>query len=135
MAKFLKANAEEIAAEIMNDIDSDDGDIYGEDEEEEDNFSDHPLPSFPQDFMSPTTVSQEQDDNLVEDPDNIDLVALDPVELFQDDDHFLNCFNSSFFGIIQQWAPTWSKHLQEYYYAKCPNALLIMLMVPFMALS
>ena len=43
MARFLRSDPEEIAAEIMNDVDSDDGDMYGEEEEEEDNFSYHPL--------------------------------------------------------------------------------------------
>ena len=52
MARFFRSDAEEIAAEIMNDADSDDEDMYGEEEEEGDNFSDNPLPSFPHDFMS-----------------------------------------------------------------------------------
>ena len=52
MARFFRSDAEEIAAEIMNDADSDDEDMYGEEEVEGDNFSDYPLPSFPHDFKS-----------------------------------------------------------------------------------
>ena len=75
MARFLRSDPEEIAAEIMNDVDSDDGDMYGEEEEKEDNFSYNPLASFPQDCMSPVSRELDDDIDLVEDPDdnNIDL--------------------------------------------------------------
>ena len=63
MARFFRSDAEENAAEMMNDADSDDVDIYGEEEEEGDNFSDHPLPWFPHDFMS-----QRRDNARDEDP-------------------------------------------------------------------
>ena len=57
MARFFRSDAEENAAEMMNDADSDDVDIYGEEEEEGDNFSD------PHDFMS-----QRRDNARDEDP-------------------------------------------------------------------
>ena len=38
MARFFRSDAAEIAAEIMNDADSDNEDMYGEEEEEGDNF-------------------------------------------------------------------------------------------------
>ena len=67
MARFFRSNAEEIAAEIMNDADSDDEDMYGE-EEEGDNFSDHPLPSFPHDFMSRRDNARDEDPPFLVNP-------------------------------------------------------------------
>ena len=47
MARFLRSDPEEIAAEIMNDVDSDDGDMYGEEEKKKITFHITPGLHFP----------------------------------------------------------------------------------------